>query len=344
VSGPACVLAAMLTAMLVLTGCSHVVSGHPRAGSHDVDPAYYFAGDVAVYGQTVSANDKTTLAYLRAMRRIDVCGLVSRGALAKIGEIGSIGTLFAFNECDLDVKVPGESARKFVSIELKMSRPGTAVAFRVGDTPVYQSYPDACHYLVPLDLSRLPGAHPLRKPEQPFVRVGGIAEEDCGIAQRIAQAVAERVTTAPLPPRDAVAAYPVVLAERDPCQVLAVVGDDVEHWDIGLSQPHECDFSIWRTGLPDVLSLQVRLEPQMVDFATEGRDRSQRSGVEVYLDRTFCTAVSFVGAPMQRRVIGGGYVDLRNLVIRPAVVVEGSGGKNCDAVADVAAQAARLYG
>jgi hypothetical protein len=337
-------LAAVLTAITVLTGCSEVVTGKAGMGSRNIDSASFFAGDVDVYGQTVSANDKTELAYLRAMRRIDVCGLVTRNALANVGEPGSVGTLFAFNECDLDLKVPGETARKFISVEVKLSRPGSAVAFRVGDTPIYQSGRSSCQYLVPLDLSRLPGAHPMHKPEQPFIQVGGIAQEDCGVAMRVAQAVAQSVATAPLPPRDAVAAYPAALAERDPCQVLAVVAADVDHWDIAASQPHKCDFSIWRTGFRDVLPMQVNLQPEPVDFATQGRDRRERDGVEVYFDRKFCTAVSFVGAPMQRRVIGAGYVNPGDLVIRPAVVVDASGGgANCEAVADVATEAAKLY-
>jgi hypothetical protein len=336
-------LAAVLIAAPALTGCSQPVAGHAKAGPREVDQAYFFAGEVPTYGQTVSASDTTALAYLRALRRVDVCGLVSGDALAKIGEISSVGTLFAFDECDLDLKMSGASVRKFVAVELLLSpNPGAAVVFRVGETPVYGNVPDSCDYMVPLDLARLPGARPLHKREQPFVKIDLIGEQDCAVAQRITRAVAERLSTTPLPARDAVAVYPSALAERDPCEVLSAISADVDHWNIGAAQPYECRFGIWRSGLPDVLSLRVHLEPQVVDIATQGRTRREQGGVEVYVDKTFCSAVSFVGAPMQRRLLGGGYVDPRDVVVRPAVVVDTSG-KNCDAVADVTTQAARLY-
>ena len=90
-------------------------------GSRDIDPAYFFAGEVPTYGQTVSPNDVIVLAYLRAMRRIDPCGLVTRDAMAKIGEIGSVGTLFALEECDVDIKVPGETERRYATFEVTLA-------------------------------------------------------------------------------------------------------------------------------------------------------------------------------------------------------------------------------
>src|SRR6202030_2508092 len=68
--------------------------------------------------QRPGADDITMLAYLRALRRIDVCGLLTRDALPKVGEIVSVGTLFAFDECDAEVKVSGDSDRRFVSVEV----------------------------------------------------------------------------------------------------------------------------------------------------------------------------------------------------------------------------------
>jgi hypothetical protein len=333
-----------LAAILALAGCDRRVDGHAAVGKRDADPAYFFGGDVSLFEQTVSANDKTALAYLRALRRIDVCGLLNHEALAKVGEILALATFFAFDECDVDIKVTGAPAPSFASVELTMtSQPGIPVAVRAGDTPIYRSYPGSCEYLVPLQLDKLPGARPLRKPQQPFVRVGLIGADDCGIALRITDAIAQRLLTAPPPARDGAAVYPSALAERDPCEVLPLVGDDVDHWDIGSTQPYECQFEMWRTGDPDVLSMRVQLRPELVENVTDGRERQQRDGVEMYVDHAFCSAVSFVGAPMQRRIIGGGYVDLAHSVVRPAVVAE-TGGKNCDAVVDVATRAAKLYG
>ena len=118
-------LVSALTVALITTatlvGCSPPIDGKPVVGPTDLDQAYFFAGDVPVYGQRPGADDITVLAYLRALRRIDVCGLLTRDALPKVGEIVSVGTLFAFDECDAEVKVSGDSDRRFVSVEVGMT-------------------------------------------------------------------------------------------------------------------------------------------------------------------------------------------------------------------------------
>jgi hypothetical protein len=277
------------------------------------------------------------------MRRIDPCGLLTRDALSKVGEIGSVGTLFALDECDIDIKVPGQSDRRFTSIELTWTRVSDAgVAFRAGRLPVYEAFPGSCDYLLPLDLSRLPGAAPLRKPDQPFLRIGLIADENCDFAQRLVRAVAPRIESSQLPVRDALGTYPVPLAERDPCQVLSVLGAEVDHWDVNRTRPYECDFGMWRNGFPEVVPMRLSLKPQIVDIAAEGRERRDRDGVELYVNTAYCSAIAFVGAAMQRKLVGGDFVDTGDMVIRPAVVVDG-GGENCIAVADVAVAAAKLY-
>ena len=333
---------AMLAAMLTLTGCARHIDGS-ATGSHAVDPTVFFAGDVPVYEQSVSPNDMTALAYLRAMRRIDVCGLLDRENLAKVGEIGSVGTLVAFDQCQLDIKVAGQTHRNYATIKLTLThRPDGPVAFRAGPLPVYESYPEACDFLLPLDLAGLPGARQLHKPVQPYLRVGLVAGQSCKFARRIMWELASRVVFTRLPTRDAVAAYPAALAERDPCQVLSVLGDEVDHWDIGKSRPYECAFGIWRDGYPDVVPIRVSLEPQLVDTAVEGRLRENRDGVELFVDETHCSAVSFVGEQMKRRLYGVDFADSGDVDIRPAVVVDGDG-SNCNAVTAVTVVAAKLY-
>jgi hypothetical protein len=330
----------LLAIMVALTGCSREIDGSATMGPREVDPAYFFAGEVPTYGHDVSAGDRATLAYLRAMRRIDPCGLVTREALAKVGEIGSVGTLFAFDECDVDIKVPGETGRRFASIEIILAHIGEPVAFLAGDVPVYESYPGSCEYLVPLNLSQLPGAQPLRIADQPFVRVGLIAERNCDFTQRLVRALAPRVQSLQLPVRDAVGTYPAALAERDPCQVQSVLRAEVDDWNVA-SMPYECDFSLKRHG--DVALIHVSLEPQLYDMTTEVRDRRDHEGFEIFVDDMACTAVAFLGGRMQRKLFGGDFVSTGEVVIRPAVAVDG-GGEHCDVVVDVATAAAKLYG
>jgi hypothetical protein len=332
---------ALLAIVVALAGCSRSLDGTAVMGPRDVDPAYFFAGDVPTYGQRVSPGDVSALAYLRAVRRFDPCGLFTRDAMAKIGEIGSVGTLFALDECDVDIKAPGEANRHYASVEAIFYRlAGQPVAFLAGDLPVYETYRGSCDYLLPLNLSLLPGAQPLRQPDQPFVRVGLIAEDNCDLAQRLARAIAPKVESVRLPLRDGAAVYPNALAERDPCQVLSVVAGEVERWDVARSRPYDCDFGIRRG--KDVVPMQVSLQPKSYDMATETRQRRERDGVELLVDQTYCSAVAFVGAPMQRKLVGGDFVGTGEIVIRPAVVVD-SGGEHCDVVTDVAVAAAKLY-
>lgn len=72
---------------------------------------------VPVYGQSVNADDRALLAYLRALRRIDMCGLLTGGTLDKVGEIVSVGTLYAFDECIAEIKISGVENPRYVSAQ-----------------------------------------------------------------------------------------------------------------------------------------------------------------------------------------------------------------------------------
>ena len=167
-----------LMAAILLAGCAQNVDGRALTGYPAADPAFFFADEVPTYGQTVSNSDTIALAYMRAMRRLDVCGFLDPGALAKIGEISSVGTLYALDECDAEIKLPGVPDRKLVSVALDLTRTEEPVAFRSAGVAVYESARGSCEYLMPLDLSRLPGAQPLRKPYSPFLRVGFVGEQN----------------------------------------------------------------------------------------------------------------------------------------------------------------------
>ena len=322
--------AVILTAILLVIGCTHQIIGRattpPRA-----DQSTLFSDAVPVYGQNVSSDDTAKLAYLRALRRIDVCGLLTRDVLGRIGEIEGMGTLFALNECDVGMKESGVSGLQLLTAELTLAYPGS------------ESTVDPCEKIVPLALNALPGAMLLSGPQQPVAKVSAIGQSSCDIVARVAGALTRRLSTAPLPMRDALASYPVALAERDPCEVLGVLGGQVHSWDIGDGGPYGCRFSVWQPASNDAFTVQVKLQPQLVGTATDDRQRRVRNGVEIYVDTSYCSALSFVGSRMLRKMSGGGYTEIPGTEIRPAVVVDGTGGGDCEAVVDIAARTAKLY-
>ena len=163
-----------------------------------------------------------------------------------------------------------------------------------------------------------------------------------GSSRKLVSAITAWVSSAPLPPRDSAASYPVALADRDPCEVLSVLAGDVDRWDISSSRPYQCEFGVWRDGDPDVVSMRLALEPKIVELVTAGAEHRVLDGADVYLDKTFCSATVFVGPPLQRRMPGGDFVDVANVVVRPAVVVD-SGTGDCEPVVDVASTAAKLF-
>lgn len=331
----------LLAVLLLVSACGQAVHGTARRGPDAVDSGFFFAGPVAGYGRPLSAADTATLAYLRALRRIDVCGLVNRDTVGKVGEINWYGTLFAFDECDVAVKAPGRADQEFLSMQVALDRAIGQPAFSAAGVPVHESSPGSCEFLLPLGLARLPGAPVLTSDNQPVAKVGVIGGGDCPLARRTTAALAEWLGTRPPPPRDAAAAYAVRLAEQDPCAVLSVPGRDVVRWDIGRGTPYQCVFDVTRGAQP--VSVQVSLAPRVGNMVIDGRERRDIDGILVYLDRAFCSAASIVGPQMQRRLAAGGYEDPPDTVIVPTVTVD-SGGADCDTIARITADAAKLYG
>jgi hypothetical protein len=336
----------LLAAVALLgAGCARDVDGSAQPKAEAGDPGFFFDGAVPTYGQRISALDAVRLAYLRALRRVDVCGLVDQRSLAKIGEIQSMGTLFAFDECDVEVKSPGQVFARFISATVELTESEGPEVARVDGVAVRESFAGSCEYLVPVDLAALPGAGVLPGPQQPHLRVGMIADTDCAGVPRVAQVIAENLVRSPLPVRDGLAAYTTPLAERDPCEVLSVV--DVGYWNISGTSAYRCEFGMARNADPESVPMQVTLRPRVVDASIDGRELLRVQDGAVYLDRERCSALVFVGPRMQRRLGNGSLVDTEDdLQIRPAVDVT-SGEADCTGqplAADVAARAAVLYG
>ncbi|HTY27192.1 MAG TPA: hypothetical protein VMD51_03465, partial [Mycobacterium sp.] len=265
------VQACLLAVLLLVSACGQAVEGTARRGPDGVDRGFFFAGPVAEYGRSPSPDDTATLAYLRALRRIDVCGLVNRDTVGKAGEINWYGTLFAFDECDVAVKAPGRATQEFLSVQVALDRATGQPAFSAAGVSVHESSPGSCEFLLPLGLSRLPGAPTLNSQNQPVAKIGVIGGGDCPLARRTTAALAEWLDTRPPPARDAVAAYSVRLAEQDPCAVLSVPGREVVRWDIDRGTPYQCVFDVKRGAQP--ISVQVALAPKVGNMVIDGRER-----------------------------------------------------------------------
>ena len=338
------VLVALTGLVVFLAGCS-VVAGSPRPVTSG-DRAFFFAGAVPTYGQRVSSQDRIRLAYLRALRRIDVCGLTGQQGLSRIGEIHSRGTLFALDECDVDIKVPGEVAPRYVNATVELVQAQGPEVVSAQGLPVYEAAEGSCEYLVPLGLMDLPGAGPLFGPEQPHLRIGMVAEYDCEQVRRVASAIATQVAQMPLPVRDGAASYTTPLAERDPCEVLTTVADaDIGYWNIPGGEPYRCEFGIARVTDEEAVPVELTLRPRVVDASTDGRELVRAGDIDVYLDRRSCSALVFVGPEMQRRSGSGELVDTGEVRIRPALTVT-SGEPDCTGESlaqQVAIRAADLY-
>jgi hypothetical protein len=336
-------LVALLALLITITGCAKSTQGFARAGAREVDPAAFFAGEVPTYGQSLTSDDDALLAYLRALRRVDACGLLTAAGLAKIGEIGSVASFYAFDDCDFDIKVPGESERRYGSVEVSLVQlEDQPVEFRAAGLPVYEADPGSCVFLVPLDLSRLPGAPPPSGPVRPFVQLGLIPGGDCAFVKRLVLALAPDIAAMRVPLRDAVAVYPLAVAEHDPCEVLGALSERIGSWDVEASRPYQCNFTLRRNGSGDV-PVKVTLEPQFYEAATELRTRVDRDGTELLVTQGSCSTAVFVGAQLRRKLIGGDYVPTGDLIFRPAVVVD-AGLDGCDEAADVAVAAAKFFG
>ncbi len=329
-------------AAALLTGCS-AVDGAPRPAPDD--PAAFFDGPATTYGQQVSSPDRIRLTYLRALRRIDVCGLTDRAALARIGEIQSLGSLFALNQCDVEIKMPGRPAPSYLSATLELTAPDGPEVLSVSGLPVSEAYDGACEYLIPIDLAALPGAAPLFGPQQPHLRVSMVAAPDCATVRRAVSVLAARVADGPLPLRDGAAAYTTSLAERDPCEILAALpAGDVGYWNVPGTGPYRCEFGMARDS--GDLAMVLSLRPRLVDAGVEGRELVRIDDTELFLDRRSCSALVFVGPQLQRRLGNGDLVDTGDISIRQSVEVSSSeapcGGDPL--VTGVTQQAAELFG
>lgn len=335
-------VAGLLGVLLVVAGCGWATDGSPVAGPRDSDPAAFFAGAIPTYGQSLTADEMATQAYLRAIRRTDPCGFTTREALARIGEVLSAGTMFEFNSCELEVKVAGSADAKLISVAVAMAEVGEATpVFTIGDLPVYPFFDAGCGLQVPLPLNDLPGAPALTTSEQPYLQLAElVSQQGCEFIEEFTKAVVVAMIPEQLPLRDALAVYPVRAAEYDPCAVLEEL-DGVTSWDSRTELPYLCAFTLRR----DESDVDVRMVMKPRSPKDSERDflPEERDGIRVYVSPEYCAAIAYVGDELARKTSGGASIDMGEWATSPAASASVDA-PHCDAATDVAVAAAKTFG
>ncbi|MUM19719.1 hypothetical protein FZI91_21825 [Mycobacterium sp. CBMA271] len=267
-----------------------------------------FAGGVPTYGQTVSEDVTTQLAYLRALRRIDPCGLVL--ALKDVGAptyiSGDVGGCFG------SIKVAGIANPSSVGLSLLWGDPSLdKPEFTVGQTPVYHS-PGTCLFEFPIALDKLPNAPKLKGPRKPMLRVVVVdgsrsaMSTNCKVARPVIN-VLVAMNPAELPVRDALGAYPIKIAERDPCEILAEYPGRARGLRPSLfGDPFSCRFSLQGSDTQYELTFRAGVDPP------SKLRRDVRDGIEYFHGEnssgsvTGCTSMVRLGKPLYARDVPGG--------------------------------------
>ncbi|MFA4084462.1 hypothetical protein ONA92_22445 [Mycobacteroides salmoniphilum] len=341
--------AAALAILLVATGCTRTVIGQARGGEPALGADSFFRGDQPDYGQKLTAGEKATLAYARALRRVDPCGFAAN--LKDYGDPGQV--VGDFQICYASVKVTGDPSLTEVSYEYSMQdKRDTSVAFQVGSVPVYDTGSE-CEYEVPLGLERLPGA-PASPTLQAVLTVSAYlygsdeySDPDCRLAKQLVTAIAKDLPTG-LQPRSALSAYPIKLAERDPCEILGEYPGKAREVSVDLlGDPFGCDFALSDSDI----DYSVELTSSVDDFPDEYVE-SHRDGVTYFHNEdtstpTGCHALALVGDPLYPKDAGGGARNTDDSeAYTPAVVASGftrDGRTNCGQMREILDKAVRLF-
>ena len=339
---------AALAILLVATGCTRTVTGQARGVEPGPGADSFFQGDQPDYGQKLNAQEKATLTYARALRRVDPCGFAA--GLKEYGDPGQV--VGDFQMCYASVKVTGAPNPTEVSYEYSMQdKHDTVAAFRVGSVPVYATG-EECEYEIPLGLERLPGA-PSSPALQAMLSVSAYlygsdehSDPDCRVGKQVVTSIAKQVPSG-LQPRSALSAYPIKLAERDPCEILREYPGQAHEVSIDLlGDPFGCDFSLSDSDI----DYTVQLTSSVDDFPDE-YTKSKRDGVTYFHNEdpsqpTGCHALALVGDPLYPKDIGGGAANTDADAYFPAVVASAFTGrdrKDCGHMREILDKAVRLF-
>ncbi|MGH3724390.1 MAG: hypothetical protein ACRDUS_09740 [Mycobacterium sp.] len=281
-----------LMILLVATGCTRTVSGQARGGEPAPGVDSLFGGDLPDYGQKLDEDERATLTYARALRRVDPCGFAE--SLKGIGEVGAyFGNL---DGCTVPVKVSGAD-ETWVDMNLVLDDVSLLPpAFTVGSVPVYDST-DACSFrmVLPLPKHRATGKEPVLKVSDYWADLQD-APPHCDLIKSATTLVAKGLPSS-LQVRHSLSAYPIKLAQRDPCEVLAEYpGQARDIAPDSLGSPFGCDFTLGN------LDYSVQLIATAKNYS--GYQHEERDGITYFYydkspgDPLNCHAIALVGDAM----------------------------------------------
>ncbi|MGH3724391.1 MAG: hypothetical protein ACRDUS_09745 [Mycobacterium sp.] len=299
------------------------------------------------YGQTLTAGETTLLAYQRALRRIDPCGLVLalKGVGAPTYISGDVGGCFG------SIKVAGTANPSSVGLSLLLddfSREKSE--FRVGETPVYHTA-GTCLYEFPIALAKLPNAPKLTGPQVPVLRVVVVdgarspLSRECKMARPVID-VLVTMDPADIPVRDALGAYPIKIAERDPCEILDEYPGRLQELGPSLfGDPFSCRFSLQDSDTEYEMSFRAGGDPPSKLRA------DIRDGIEYFHGEdhsgsvTECTSMVRLGKPLYARDVPGGAPQENNTPERVFIEVLAISRKDreCGATRVMIDKAVRLF-
>ncbi|TDZ80377.1 hypothetical protein DE4587_00228 [Mycobacteroides salmoniphilum] len=314
--------------MLAIAGCTNVVSGNATGGLSAPTGQTLFAGAVPTYGQTFTQNQTILLAYLRALRRVDPCGLLLM--LKDIGApeyiSGDIGGCFG------SIKVTGTASPSSVGLSLMLGDYSREKPeFTIDGVPVFHTA-GTCLYEFPIALDKLPDAPKLKGAKVPALRVVVVdgmrsaLASNCKMAQPVIGVLA-KLNPADMPVRDALSAYPIKIAERDPCEILGEYpgkADDLRPSLFG--DPFSCRFSLQGSDTQFELSIRTG-----IDAPSRLREEI-RDGVEYFhgQDGSMCTSMVRLGKPLYARDVPGGAMQENSTPERIFIEVLSFSLKNAD--------------
>ncbi|MUM19720.1 hypothetical protein FZI91_21830 [Mycobacterium sp. CBMA271] len=339
----------ILLAAVLPAGCTRTVTGQARGGEPAPGVDSLFHGELLDYGQKLTEDEKTTLKYARALRGVDPCGFV-----ANLKEFGDPAQFVGdFQACTASVKIAGAPGLTAVDYQYFLQdTAGSGEAFRVGDVPVYD-LKDACEYQVPLMLERLPGA-PKSAALQPVLSVSlydvmseDTPDPDCRLSREVVTAIAKQLPSG-LQPRSALSAYPIKLAERDPCEILREYPGQARKVSVDLlGDPFGCDFTLQGSDI----DYSLNLLSSGGDLPAEYYEQSERDGVKYFQNDdpnsdVGCHAVALVGDPLYPKDIGGGATQADSDPYYPAITVGAFSGEvsaDCGQMRQILDKAVRLF-